>query len=323
MKHLPDCKNYAQLNYTRINYAQINYAQLIKTNAPKIIILLEHGLGNKLSTLACGLFFAKKHGIKDVIIIYTQSIHEVEECYNLSLFTNAPLHIMQPHDINILLNKKDPNKIIINTTSSAHKYNHKNPAKIIVWTDFYAIFDYLKNDNYTKKFFQKLYHKIYKYNPKVTIKNDTNNYSIGVHVRLGDFLKQNISNNDIYKFLILRPSYYIDRINNITDSFIKIHGNKTTLRVYFFSDNTNNFIEKHILPYISISNVIIPKEISAIDSLVALSRCDFLVLSESTFSTTAMLLKRTIGLEYYPSWRIKKEVAHKYAMTSDDLAIYF
>ena len=302
------------------NYPQITYNNLIKHKSHRIIILLTNGLGNKLSTLALGLLFAKRNKINDIIFIHVRSPHELDECYDLSLFTNLRIYSIKNKCLDDLF--KYDNKSVIDNRFAANRYTKDVDPKLIIWTKFFTILQFMPNKDYTKKYFQKLYHKIYKYNSNVTIKNDVNNYSIGVHVRLGDFIDYNVMLNKD-RFLILNPKYYIERINSITDSFIKIHGNKTTLRVYFFSDNTNNFIEKHILPYIFISNVIIPKEISAIDSLVALSRCDFLILGQSSFSTTAMLLKRTIGLEYYPAVSVTKDFQDTYGIPLEDLDMYF
>ena len=92
--------------------------------------------------------------------------------------------------------------------------------------------------------------------------------SIGIHIRVGDYLKYEKNNK---MFPLYNAEYYIDIIQKYP-----LH------TIYFFTDTGQNFIKNHIVPKIKNQYKFINN--NAIEDLITLSTCDILILSASTFS---------------------------------------
>ena len=107
----------------------------------------------------------------------------------------------------------------------------------------------------------------------ITLKNNKiDKPSLGIHIRVGDYI--NYAGNSLYTkiFPVYNADYYIDIIKKYP-----LH------TIYFFTDTGHNFIKNHIVPKIKNKYEFIINN-NAIEDLITLSTCDILILSASTFS---------------------------------------
>ena len=135
----------------------------------------------------------------------------------------------------------------------------------------------------------------------------------------------NMKNN--FEYYLLTPTFYGDMLKKIIDK------NKT-YKILFFTNDTNDFINKYILKYINLPNCTyeISSNTPAIDMLL-LSKCKYIICSSSTFSIWAGMLSNN-SIIYYPgnsqknsskwiSIKFDKNNKKKYLIKSNELQKYF
>ena len=108
-----------------------------------------------------------------------------------------------------------------------------------------------------------------------------------IHIRTGDFIYFNLLTQS--KFYILKPEYYIKYIELILEN-----NKNTNFKILLFTNDIEKFLDyitnnlknyKNIISFEIISN-------DPIEDIVTLSKCKYLILSRSSFSSWALLLNR-------------------------------
>lgn len=277
------------------------------SNYMRLVLKLINGLGNKLSVLTNGLYIGKKYKIKVYVVSITSPHEKSSDIYNLKILTGKNIETIYKYDSVENYNKKIyTNKYITFMKKlKESKYTHiRNPYdcikaikkykyNTIVHSEYYAP---LKFNDY-KDFLLEKYKHVRNYT--TIFKFVKNIIYVGVHIRTGDFIHQNMMDNN--RYYLLKENYYVDIINKITKS-------KKTYKILFFTNDENNFIENHVLKNIKINYEII--KTNTIDEIITLSRCNYLILSKSTFSLWAGLLS-TYKTIYMP--KTKKQIYDKYS----------
>jgi hypothetical protein len=237
-----------------------------------IVAELNHGLGNKLFKLIHSLIAGEQYNRK-VLIYSHDSKHEVNDKYEISKFFPKVKNLITEISENDYNDYKKNNNYLTDEEICFAKINSD-----IIILDGYMMIKYYLLNNIWRKWILNIFKPI-------SLKNNLiDKPSIGVHIRVGDYLKYE-GKNKMYP--IYTQEYYID--------IIKRYPNHT---VYFFTDTGQNFIKKYIIPKISNQYKFINN--SALEDLITLSMCDILILSASTFSYWSGYLSS--GVIYCPKY---------------------
>ena len=225
-----------------------------------VVVKLNHGLGNKLFKLIHGLIFGEEYNRK-VIIYNLLSKHEQNEEYKLFEFYPKIKNLIK------LIDGKE-------YESYSNKYSSlmdeemcfaKLDTDTKILNGYMMIKYYLLNEQWRKWILNIL--------TPINVEkiSEIDKLSIGIHIRVGDYL--NFKDNKLSNlyFPLYTPEYYID--------IIKKYPNHT---IYFFTDTGKNFINNNIVPKIKNQYKFIRN--NALEDLTLLSKCDILILSASTFS---------------------------------------
>jgi hypothetical protein len=241
-----------------------------------VVVKLNHGLGNKLFKLIHGLIFGDQYNRK-VIVYNLLSKHEQNEEYKLFDFFPKIKNL-----ITLIDNKE--------YESYSNKYKSLMDEQIcyakldsdpVLLDGYMMIRHYLLNEQWRKWILNIL-------TPINLEKNlELDKPSIGIHIRVGDYLNFKDNKMSNLYFPLYTPEYYID--------IIKKYPNHT---IYFFTDTGKNFINNHIIPKIKNQYKFISN--NALEDLTLLSKCDILILSASTFSFWAGYLSS--GEIYCPNY---------------------
>ena len=289
----------------------------------KFIIFLRNGLGNKLFTLFNGLCFAKYYDIEP-IIYNIESKHEINEAYELTIFTDIKILYIDKTEFKNIINHiylKKNIKIGRKVADLIYNKNIKNKYDICYIDGCYH-FSLIKNygNHVTKIFKNAIEYKVpYTFDKYI-------NY-IGIHIRTGDYIYMNMKKKKKFHMYLLTPAFYGDILKKIIDK------NKT-YKILFFTNDTNNFINKYILKYINLPNCTyeISSNTAVIDMLL-LSKCKYIICSYSTFSILAGMLSNN-SIIYYPGniqknsskWitiKFDENNKKKYLIKYDELQKYF
>jgi len=210
-------------------------------------------------------------------------------------------------------------KIGRETVDLIYNKNIKNKYDICYINRCYH-FSLIKNYG---KHVTKIFKNAIKYIVPYTFNKDIN--YIGIHIRAGDYIEMNMKKN--FQFRLLTPAFYGDILKKIIDK------NKT-YKILFFTNDTNDFINKYILKYINLPNCTyeISSNTPVIDMLL-LSKCKYIICSSSTFSIWAGMLSNN-SIIYYPgegqknsskwiSTKFNETNKKKYLIKYDELQKYF
>lgn len=268
----------------------------------QIIAKLKYGLGNKLFKLIHAIYLSKLLNQK-LLLIIVQSPHENNDAYPLKKFYDHKFYNQETIDKKLpefesMITDLYKRKEILNIEDKSpdyilKKYDSLSQFKYAIMWGFFIKTTYIPN------FKQFIFDNLIIPDVDYCFEYDKYNY-IGIHIRTGDFVNQNINNkNSIYK--ILKPSYYQKLIEQIindrnTSPEASRASNKKT-KILFFTNDTYNFIENYVLKGINIDYEIVNK--NATDELVIFSKCNDLILSISTFSYWAAYFNKG-GNIYYP-----------------------
>jgi len=241
-----------------------------------VVVKLNHGLGNKMFKLIHVLIFGEEYNRK-VIIYNLLSKHEKIDEYKIFDFYPKIKNL-----ITIIDNKQyevysEKYKSLMDEEICYAKLD----SETVILKGYMMIRHYLLNEEW-RKWILNIFTPI-QLNKISEIKKP----SIGIHIRVGDYLK--FKDNKLAKlyFPIYKPEYYLD--------IIKKYPNHT---IYFFTDTGKNFINNHIVPKIKNQYKFISN--TALEDLTLLSKCDILILSASTFSYWAGYL--SYGEIYCPNY---------------------
>ena len=249
-----------------------------------VVVKLNHGLGNKLFKLIHGLIFGEEYNRK-VIIYNLLSKHEETDEYKIFDFYPKIKNLIT------IINAKEYDIY-------SEKYKSLMDEEIcyakldsdpVVLKGYMMIRHYLLNEQW-RKWILNIFTPI-----QLNKISDIEKPSIGIHIRVGDYLHSKKDNksfkvyNKLFRlyFPIYNPEYYLD--------IIKKYPNHT---IYFFTDTGKNFINNHIVPKITNQYKFISN--NALEDLTLLSKCDILILSASTFSYWAGYLSS--GEIYCPNY---------------------
>ena len=222
-----------------------------------VVTVLNHGLGNKLFKLIHSLIVGEQYNRK-VLIYNNRSKHEIKDRYDITKYFPKIKNLIT--EINEKqYNEYDENNNYLRDEEICFA---KIDSDVIITKGYMMIKYYMLNNEWRKWILNIL--------KPITLKNSKiDKPSIGIHIRVGDYLKFGGNNK---MFPIYTADYYIDIIKKYP-----LH------TIYFFTDTGHNFIKNHIVPKIKNKYEFIINN-SAIEDLITLSTCDILVLSASTFS---------------------------------------
>jgi len=237
-----------------------------------VVCKINHGLGNKLFKLIHSLIVGEQYGRK-VIIHNVISKHEKNDEYKIFDFFPKIKNIISIIDEKEYNEYSNKYKSIIDEEICFAKLD----SDPVVLKGYMMIQYYLLNEEWRKWILN-----ILKPN-KINI-NMIDNPSIGIHIRVGDYL--NYQSKNTY-FPLYTANYYID--------IIKKYPNH---KIYFFTDTGEKFIKNHILPKIKNQYEFISN--NALEDLYYLSMCNVLILSASSFSYWAGYLSS--GEIYCPDY---------------------
>jgi hypothetical protein len=241
-----------------------------------VIVKLNHGLGNKLFKLIHVLIFGEEYNRK-VIVYNSLSKHEQKEEYKLFDFfpkIKNVISLINDKEYELYSNKY---KALIDEEICYAKLD----SDPIVLKGYMMIRYYLLNEEWRKWIINILTPINIEKLPGIS------KPSIGIHIRVGDYLNFKGNKLSALYFPLYKPEYYLDIIKN--------YPNHT---IYFFTDTGKNFINNHIVPKIKNQYNFISN--NALEDLILLSKCDILILSASTFSYWAGYLSS--GEIYCPKY---------------------
>ena len=224
-----------------------------------VVTELNHGLGNKLFKLIHSLIVGEQYNRK-VLIYNNISKHEKKDIYDILKYFPKVKNL-----ITMINNKEYDNYVTNNNYLLDEEICFaKINSDIIVTKGYMMIKYYMLNNKWRKWILSTL--------KPIPLKNNiVDKPSIGIHIRIGDYLQYN---NSMFSknFPIYNADYYIDIVKKYP-----LH------TIYFFTDTGHNFIKNHIVPKIKNQYKFIINN-NAIEDLITLSTCDILILSASTFS---------------------------------------
>ncbi len=227
-----------------------------------VIINLDHGLGNKLFKLVHALIAAERMN-KKLYIYNSVSKHEKEKEYPIyDVFTKLKDRVE-------IIDEITYEKMIDDAGTFRDEeivYTKKEVPKDILLKGYFMIKYYLQNNEW-----RKWIRNILKFN----IPSDIQKPSLGIHIRVGDYLKY--EHREKY-FPLYHPDYYKEIIKKYPEH-----------NLYFFTDTGQNFIQKYILEYVK-NNAYIVSTDNPLTDMLTMSKCDILILSSSTFSYWAAYL---------------------------------
>lgn len=304
-KHSKTYKKYSKSykkKYTNKHIKKITYN---KTQTKYIYIKNNAGFGNKVFYLIFGIYLYNLYNkFNNKCIIYFVNIKSTHEKYN-----DPTLDKIFP---------KAKSKIIFITDYQYQKINNNSLIKInkddeimkklSTFPTYEELSQYTKIDNNFRlvyemyKTFSQQDKNIFNMNTKIL--NDKNtlykitahNYSL-VHIRYGDklhFLKQyinkpdiNISTlinnknitNDIDRFILYTPEYYIDKINELLNT------TPNNMKIYIITESAN-IVNEFIMKQTSFSTnprIILLDKMTWWDSFYLLYYASNIILSTSTF----------------------------------------
>ena len=219
-----------------------------------VVTELKHGLGNKLFKMIHSLIVGEQHNRK-VLIYNNISKHEINDKYELSKYFPKIKDLITDITLERYHNLLGDNYLMDEEICFA-----KINSDVVVTIGYMMIKYYLLNNEWRKWILNVL--------KPIPLKNMIDKPSLGIHIRVGDFIKYEGRNQ---MFTLYKPEYYLD--------IIKKYPQHT---IYFFTDTGHSFIKKCILPKIKNKCEFIKG--NAIEDLINLSKCDILILSASTFS---------------------------------------
>lgn len=222
-----------------------------------VVTELNHGLGNKLFKIIHSLIVGEQYNRK--VLIYNKiSKHEIKDKYEIVKYFPKIKNLITVINEN-QYNEYDTNNNYLRDEEICFA---KIDSDVIITKGYMMIRYYMLNNEWRKWILNML--------KPISLKNPiVDKPSIGIHIRLGDYLKFDVKNK---MFPIYTADYYID--------IIKMYPLHT---IYFFTDTGHNFIKNHIVPKIKNQHKFIINN-NAIEDLITLSTCDILILSASTFS---------------------------------------
>lgn len=289
----------------------------------KFIIFLRHGLGNKLYTLFNGLCFAKYYNIEPIIYSVISNHEDQKDTYELTIFTDKKIIYIDKNEFKNMINQIHLKKYIRISRRISDILRNKNiKSKYdICYIDICYHFSLIKNYAYH---IRKMFKNAINYRVPYTF--DKNINYIGIHIRTGDYVFMNMMRY-FSQYPLLTPEFYGDMLKKIIDK------NKT-YKILFFTNDTNDFINKYILKYINLPNCSyeISTNTPTIDMLI-LSKCKYIICSSSTFSTWAGMLSNN-SIIYYPgnglkslskwiSIELNKHNKKRYVIKYNELQKYF
>lgn len=288
----------------------------------KFIIFLKHGLGNKLYVLFNGTCLAKYYDIEPIIYSVISNHEEKKDTYELTIFTDKKIIYIDKNEFKNIIDQIHLKKYIrINrkTSDILCNKNIKNQYDVCYIEEYYY-FSLIKNYGYHVA---KIFKNAINYSVPYTFDKYIN--YIGIHIRTGDYVFMNMMKK--FQFHLLSPEFYCDMLKKIIDK------NKT-YKILFFTNDTNNFINKYILKYINLPNCSyeISTNTPTIDMLI-LSKCKYIICSASTFSIWAGMLSNN-SIIYYPGYgqkssskwisiKLNKYNKKRYVIKYNELQKYF
>lgn len=240
-----------------------------------VVTELKHGLGNKLFKLIHSLIVGEQYNRK-VLISNVVSKHENKDEYQIIKY------FPRVKDLITVITEKQYNEYEKNNNYLIDEEIcfAKIDSDIIITRGYMMIKYYLLNNEWRKWILNIL--------KPISLKDPIDKPSIGIHIRVGDYLKFDPKNKMFTKmFPIYNADYYLDIIKKYP-----LH------TIYFFTDTGQNFINNHIVPKINNQYKIVNN--NALEDLITLSTCDILILSASTFSYWAGYLSS--GKIYCPKY---------------------
>ena len=275
----------------------------------KIIIKLKGGLGNQIFQFAAAYGATKATGAK---LLLDVSYYDLDSrhggCLIQHIFPLPPQSFIKitgiPESFIYLYTDGNPSDFIphiyqktSNIVLSGYFQNWKYIENVL--SDLKNLYN-LKINEYSGKNFTASLEKI---------KFNKDKLKIGVHIRRGDYTNKSISHiHGLINFdtIINTANKYIEEINQIT-----------ILEKWIFTDDKNLIAPKGWLIFPTFAN----KVAGDILTFIAMSQCDYIVCSNSTYSYTASLLGRS-KITMLPSQWMKNNQIKTNDLIGSNMIIY-
>ena len=266
-----------------------------------IVVNFEGGLGNQMFQYAAAFALANTLETELKCTVDLLASHRTKRTYELRDVFGVEVDVASPRELSMLLGPLCTNKQV-------RRFLAKPPAAFLrskkFISDDYLIFvdnladrciagGYLHGFWQSEEYFEGSKHTIRSCFTFPAFENDTDQsivsemkdcYSIGVHVRRGDYLTS-AKTNSLHNVLPL--SYYRSAINRLAKE-------QPYTKLFVFSDDPE-WAEQHIEPLSEHTHIISHNQgNSAFRDMQLLSLCDAVVMANSSFSWWAAWLNNKI-----------------------------